>query len=62
MSFYGKWETWKIVYVPKNMNGGMRGVAFVEAGDRPHAMFTFMEQYAGQYHTVESCQRLLDCK
>ena len=31
MSFYGKWETWKIVYVPKVMNGGMRGVAFIEA-------------------------------
>ncbi len=58
MSFYGKWETWKIVYVPKVMNGGIRGVALVEAGDRGHAMQTFREQYAGQYSTVESCQKL----
>lgn len=58
MSFYGKWETWKIVYVPKVLNGGIRGVALVEAGDRGHAMQTFREQYAGQYSTVESCQKL----
>lgn len=58
MSFYGKWETWKIVYVPKVMNSGIRGVALVEAGDRGHAMQTFREQYAGQYSTVESCQKL----
>ena len=58
MSFYGNWETWKIVYVPKVMNGGIRGVALVEAGDRGHAMQTFREQYAGQYSTVESCQKL----
>lgn len=58
MSFYGKWETWKIIYVPKVMNGGIRGVALVEAGDRGHAMQTFREQYAGQYSTVESCQKL----
>lgn len=59
MGFYGKWETWKIVYVPKVMNGGVRGVALVEAGDRAHAMYTFHQQYAGQYHTVESCEKLL---
>lgn len=58
MAFYGQWETWKIIYVPKEMNGGVRGVALVEAGDRGHAMQTFREQYAGQYHTVESCQPL----
>ena len=29
MAFYGVHETWKIVYVPKVMNGGVRGVAFV---------------------------------
>ena len=55
MSFYGKWETWKIVYTPKVMNGGVRGVALVEAGDRHHAMYTFQQEYAGQYTTVESC-------
>ena len=59
MGFYGKWETWKIVYVPKVMNGGIRGVACVEAGDRSHAMYTFRQQYAGQYHTVESCEKLM---
>ena len=59
MSFYGKWETWKIVYTPKVMNGGMRGVAIVEAGDRPHAMYTFQKQYAGQYTTIESCEKLI---
>ena len=59
MSFYGQWETWKIVYIPKVMNNGMRGVALVEAVDRQHAMNQFMNQYAGQYHTVESCQKLL---
>lgn len=58
MSFYGKWETWKIVYIPKIMNGGMRGVAFIEAGDQGHALHMFQEQYAGQYQTVESCQKL----
>lgn len=59
MSFYGAWETWKIVYIPTVMNNGQRGVALVEAGDRQHAMHTFMEQYRGQYTTVESCSKLL---
>ena len=59
MGFYGKWETWKIVYVPTVMNGGIRGVALVEAGDRAHAMQCFREQYAGQYATVESITKLL---
>ncbi len=58
MGFYGKWETWKIVYVPKKLNGGIRGVALVEAGDRGHAMQVFREQYSGQYHTVESVEKL----
>lgn len=59
MSGYGKKETWKVVYVPKVMNGGMRGVALVEAENRQQAMYTFMQQYAGQYHTVETCQTLI---
>ena len=58
MSFYGKWETWKIVYIPQEMNGGIRGVAFVEAGDRGHAMQIFREQYSGQYATVVSVEKL----
>lgn len=60
MSFYGgKRETWKIVYIPKIMNNGARGVALIEAGDHHHAMNQFMNQYAGQYSTIESCQKLL---
>ena len=58
MGFYGVWQTWKIVYIPNPMNGGMRGVAFVEAGDRGHAMQTFRELYDGEYITVESCQQV----
>lgn len=59
MSFYGPTETWKIVYFPKMLNGGMRGVALIEAPDHHAAMYTFQQQYAGQYHTVESCTKLL---
>ena len=58
MSFYGKWETWKIVYVPKVMNGGMRGVALVEAGDRAHAMYVFQQQYAGKYFTIYRIEKV----
>lgn len=58
MSFYGPMETWKIVYVPKEMSGGMRGVALVEASDRHAAMYTFSQEYADQYHTVQSCEKL----
>ena len=59
MSYYGPLETWKIVYVPTTMNGGMRGVALVEADSHQMAMYTFRQQYSGQYHTVESCKKLL---
>ena len=58
MSFYGKYETWKIVYIPRVMNNGSRGVAFVEAYDHQHAMNQFQTEYAGQFFTVESCQKL----
>lgn len=59
MSFYGKRETWKIVYIPREMNNGLRGVALVEACDHHHAMSQFQQQYAGQYFTIESCNKLL---
>ena len=62
MSFYGVWETWKVVYLPVNFSGGMRGVAFVEAGDRAHAMQVFREQNRGEYTTVESITKLSDCR
>ncbi len=61
MSFYGKWETWKIVYyLPPGKGSGfnLKGVALVEAGDQQHAMQVFREQYSGQYHTVESVEKL----
>ena len=58
MGFYGKWETYKIVYYPKNSSGGIRGVAFVEAGDKAHAMQVFRELYGGQYHTVENIEQI----
>lgn len=58
---FGTYETWKIVYTlpPHQVNNGARGVALVEAVDRSHAMNQFQNQYAGQYFTVESCQKLL---
>lgn len=59
MSYYGPKETWKIVYSPKILNGGMRGVALIEAPDRSTAMFTFQQQYQGQYHVVNSCEKLI---
>lgn len=52
---FGTYKTWKIVYTPKVLNGGMMCVAFVEAVDRANAIFTFQSQYAGQYHTIDSC-------
>jgi hypothetical protein len=58
MSYYDKWETWKVVYIPKIMNAGIRGVALVEAGDKAHALQVFREQYSGQYTTVEKCEKL----
>ena len=49
--------TWKIVYTPKVMNGGIRGVAFVEAATRPEASFSFKQQYAGQFFTLERIEK-----
>ena len=34
------------------------GVAFVEAGDRGHAMQVFREQYDGEYLTVQSIEKI----
>jgi hypothetical protein len=56
---FGKYETWKVVYIPKVMNNGARGVALIEAVDHQHAMNQFQTQYAGQYFTIQSCQKLL---
>ena len=59
MGLYGPTETWKIVYTPKILEGGMRGVALVEACTQQDAMYTFDRQYSGQYHAIESCTKLL---
>ena len=56
---YGKTETWKIVYIPKEMNNCRRGVALVEADCRQQAMHNFQAEYAGQYLTVEKCEKLI---
>ncbi len=50
--------TWKIVYYPKVLNGGIMGVALVEADTKQWAIHTFMQQYAGQYSTIEECEKL----
>lgn len=60
MSF-GKTETWKVVYnlLPEQQNNGIMGVAFVEGENRQDAMYNFMQQYRGQYFTVDSCEKLI---
>ena len=58
-AYYGPLVTWKIVYYPKELNGGMMGVAFVEADCHQQAMYTFMQQYAGQYSTIYKCEKLM---
>ena len=51
-------KTWKITYILKVMNGGIRGLAIVEADTRQWAIYTFQQMYAGQYHTIETCTQL----
>lgn len=61
MSFYGEWETYKVVYyLPNNQcsGGSSKGVAFVEAGDKAHASYVFKQQYAGQYFAIDSIEKL----
>ena len=57
---FEKKETWKIVYnlLPEQQNNGAKGVAFVEAESWQDAMYTFMQQYKGQYWTVDSCTKV----
>jgi hypothetical protein len=61
MSLFGPNHTWKIVYVPKadKCLCGANGVALVEAVDQSEATWIFQKQYAGQFHTIESCKKLL---
>ena len=57
---FGKKETWKIVYnlPPHKQNAGIRGVALIEAETRSEAVFSFMDQYRGQYHTIDTVEKL----
>ena len=56
----GPTKTWKITYYPKELNGGVMGVAFVEADTKHWAMYTFQQLYAGQYGTVYKCEELFN--
>ena len=60
MSF-GNTVTWKVVYhlPPEQQNNGRMGVALVEGVTRQDAMYNFMMEYAGQYSTVDTCEKLL---
>lgn len=53
--------TWKIVYVLPGeqwKGGSIHGVALVEAATKPEASFTFKQQYAGQFHTIEKIEKI----
>lgn len=60
MSIYGKTYTWKVVYypTPDKIGGGYRGVALIEAIDRADANYFFQKQYAGQYSTIDSIEKV----
>ena len=55
-----KTYTFKIVYYlpPEKWNNGIKGVAFVEAWDRSHAIGIFQQQYIGQYSTIDTCEKI----
>ena len=54
---FGQTKTWKVVYhlPPEKQNGGIMGVAFIEAVSRFEAIFSFQQQYSGQFFTIDSC-------
>ena len=52
----GALKTWKVTYYAKTPNGGIIGVAIVEADTRQWAMYTFQQLYAGQYFTIAKCE------
>ena len=54
----GNLKTWKITYYPVTLNGGIMGVAFIEADTQHWALYTFQQQYAGQYSTIAKCEEL----
>lgn len=46
------------VYYPVILDGGMRGVAFVEAATESEASYFFQKQYAGQFSTIKSIEKI----
>ena len=53
--------TWKVVYfLPGNQwsGGNNRGVAFVEAHTQAEASWSFKQQYAGQFFTIEKIEKI----
>lgn len=58
MALFDNTKTYKVVYYPKDFNAIGTRVAFVEAPTQQWAMHNFMEEYAGQYFTIESCEEL----
>lgn len=59
MMMYGKGETWKIVYYPKDSSIITMGVALVEADCEQTAYQAFYEQYSGMYRGIYSVEKLL---
>lgn len=59
MMMYGKPETWKIVYWPKDSSNINMGVALVEADCEQTAYQAFYEQYDGMYRGIQSVKKLL---
>ena len=52
--------TWKVVYhLPSHLwtGGSSRGVTFVQAATQSEASWTFKQQYAGQFSTIEKIER-----
>lgn len=49
--------TWKVVYWPRVAQGGMKGVAFVEAATKAEASYYFKLQYAGQFSTIDRIEK-----
>ena len=54
----GSTKTWKVTYYPKVLNGGVMGIALVEADTKHWAMHTFQQLHAGQFSTIEKCEPL----
>ena len=53
-------HTWKVVYFlpfSQRKGGSIRGVAFVQAATQPEASYSFKQQYAGQFSTIEKIEK-----